>query len=133
MSKHTPGPWHYKIDGFRITIGNASTRHDYLEHDRTVAVIEDNSLHAQADARLITAAPDLLEACKLAQGALRYAQKDKDASLFRVALSSISSAIRKAEPQDDGGPTFEPPDVIALARTVLRKAGSQGNGPDPRD
>lgn len=61
---HTPGPWYYKQDGFRITMGDASTRHKYLEHDRTVAVIEDNSFQAEANARLIAAAPDLLGAAK---------------------------------------------------------------------
>ena len=95
MSKHTPGPWHYKIDGFRITIGNASTRHDYLEHDRTVAVIEDNSLHAQADARLIAAAPDLLEAAK------QSLHSTDDLTIVKAAIA-LSKAIRKAEPQDDG-------------------------------
>lgn len=61
-TRHTPGPWHYEMDGFQISIGDESTRHDYLKHDRTVAVIRDNSAHAEADARLIAAAPDLLEA-----------------------------------------------------------------------
>ena len=63
-TKHTPGSWHYKKDGFKISIGNKSTRHDYLEHDYTVAVINDNSFQSEANARLIAAAPDLLEACR---------------------------------------------------------------------
>jgi len=62
--KHTPGPWHYKKDSFKISIGNKSTRHDYLEHDYTVAVINDNSFQSEANARLIAVAPDLLEACR---------------------------------------------------------------------
>ena len=61
---HTPGPWHYKKDGFRISIGNQSTRHDYLAHNYTVSTIDGNSLQSEANARLIAAAPDLLEAAK---------------------------------------------------------------------
>lgn len=54
--KHTPTPYHQHTDGFRITIGNASTRHTYLEHDRTVATVNENSLQAQADAAFIVRA-----------------------------------------------------------------------------
>jgi hypothetical protein len=70
-TKHTPGPWHYQFNGFAITIGDESTRHNYLEHDYTVAKIGGNSMQDEANARLIAAAPDLLEACEEALGQLK--------------------------------------------------------------
>ncbi len=75
--EHTPEPWHYKKSGFQISIGNKSTRHAYLEHDHTVAIIHGNSLHDEANARRIVscvnacegvnpkAVPDLLAALKI--------------------------------------------------------------------
>jgi hypothetical protein len=62
--KHTPGPWKYKKSGFKITIGNESTRHDYLDHDYTVAVINDNSFQAEANAKVLASSPALLKALK---------------------------------------------------------------------
>jgi hypothetical protein len=92
--KHTPGPWHYKKDGFRITIGNASTRHDYLEHNYTVAIITDNSIQAEANARAISSLPDLLEACKWALAAEKALPEGMRHPRLERALDA---AIAKAE------------------------------------
>lgn len=62
MTKHTPGPWHHVMDGFRITIGNKKTGRTTTPHNYMVAEIPDNSFIAEANARLIAAAPELLEA-----------------------------------------------------------------------
>lgn len=56
MSKRAPGPW--RIENFYIISSPASG-------SLTIAKVND---HGDANARLIAAAPDLLEACKLALG-----------------------------------------------------------------
>lgn len=63
-SRHTPGPWHLSPDGYSILCGD--------EHDpeiiawtdvNDVMMIQDNRT-VEANARLIAAAPELLEALK---------------------------------------------------------------------
>jgi hypothetical protein len=94
--KHTPGPWIYKTDGFCITIGNESTRHEYLVHDYCVAVIHDNSLQAGANARAISSLPDLLEACKWALSA----EKALPEGMRHPELErALEAAIARAEGQ----------------------------------
>ena len=96
-----PGPWHYKKNGFQITIGNESTRHDYLEHDYTVCVIEDNSFQAESNACLIAAAPDLLKQLKSAREMIASAMEKDDPLWFTqqeaALLDPIDEAISKAE------------------------------------
>ena len=95
--EYTPGPWIYKRDGFDITIGNESTRHAYLANDRTVAVIHDNSMVAEANAALIASAPDLLA---VAEGCLGYfdymASQDSDFTPDPAWLAPLRAAIEKA-------------------------------------
>jgi hypothetical protein len=57
MSKHTPGPWH--IDPIKAHANG--NRRIMAEQCTPVAVVPE---HLAADARLIAAAPDLLEALK---------------------------------------------------------------------
>ena len=59
--KHTKGEWNYKIQGFKITIGNDDSGATKNGHDYTVCEINDNSFQAEANAQLIVAAPELLE------------------------------------------------------------------------
>ena len=60
MADHTPGPWHVCGDMIRSTVSNAAMR--------SVAKVYVSQMHgkpeAAANARLIAAAPDLLEACR---------------------------------------------------------------------
>jgi len=102
MTKHTPGPWHYKKDGFKISIGNKSTRHDYLEHDYTVAVINDNSVQSEVNARLIAAAPDLLVALRDVLELLMNMDEDAPYSNNNrgrrmAAITKLAAAIAKGE------------------------------------
>lgn len=65
MSKHTPGPWIFEYDN------DVGENDDYFIEFFSVRSKDSNELIARveevADARLIAAAPDLLEAlCKLA-------------------------------------------------------------------
>ena len=61
-TQHTSGPWNFVRDGFRITLGNEKTSNTTTPHDYMVAEIPDNSFQAEANARLIAAAPELLAA-----------------------------------------------------------------------
>lgn len=77
--KHTPGPWHYDnephdpqiiaLDGTHI-----ATAHQYAETAPGVRHIL-KSIDAEANARLIASAPDLLDALTLAWHALKTADK----------------------------------------------------------
>jgi len=58
MSKHTPGPWYINP----IKANANGNRRIMAEQCTPVAVVPD---HLVADARLIAAAPDLLEALEL--------------------------------------------------------------------
>lgn len=58
--KHTPGPW--KHDGEIIYSGNYTLNNGWTNH-ATIAKVEDRA-NWEANARLIAAAPDLLDALK---------------------------------------------------------------------
>ena len=72
MSKHTPGPWRYKLDGGQ----DSDTRHAVLADSTGLWVAatyrsgtsaknhrsQEAEAEAKANARLIAAAPELLEA-----------------------------------------------------------------------
>ncbi|TXH13689.1 MAG: hypothetical protein E6R03_10880 [Hyphomicrobiaceae bacterium] len=64
-TQHTPGPWCSVRDGFRFTIGDSKTGNTTTLHNYLVAEIHDNSLQAEANARLIATAPELLQALEL--------------------------------------------------------------------
>ena len=68
MSKHTPGPWEYRMGPPRILLGEYMTVysspggtvfHDDGKDRRQVA----SYTYSEANARLIAAAPDLLQCC----------------------------------------------------------------------
>ena len=100
MSKHTPGPWKvegdsvYYIDGIEADAINLICRCGDPSNERFAA-----------DAHLIVAAPDLLEACK---GALKWLEGIKlqgseardymsDGQPSDFGLNKLRAAIRKAE------------------------------------
>ena len=58
MSKHTPGPWATRESATHVTVTNACGDAVFHEDKRIPGVM--------ADARLIAAAPELLDACKAA-------------------------------------------------------------------
>ena len=77
MSKHTPGPWEY--------LGHAWVQ---TADDKKTPIANFNFFAAtEANARLIAAAPELLEACKVALGIIG----------FGAEHDQISAAIAKAE------------------------------------
>lgn len=93
---HTPGPWTF--DGEQI---------EALDGDAVIAYMEpymepcmepwgpdrDERLEQEANARLVTAAPDLLEVCKLAK---KYLQPDL-VEPGRTVFWALVEAIAKAE------------------------------------
>lgn len=106
MAKHTPGPWRVAKTGTpskRIFAGDeliATIRHFFRGAD----AIGPLPSQATANARLIAAAPDLLEACKQTLAEMRAyvgeSEFDKsDPSQFVFDL--LKSAIAKAEGKED--------------------------------
>jgi len=91
-TQHTSGPWNFKRQGFKISIGNVDTGATKHGHDYTVAEINDNSLRAEANARLIAAAPELLEALVMAYSFMVTDPKHQG----RVILETLKTAIDKA-------------------------------------
>ncbi len=64
MSKHTPGPWEIErySEGLIQIVGNIRAVSEHEEHVTTV--VEAVTRGDEANAKLIVAAPDLLEACQ---------------------------------------------------------------------
>lgn len=123
MSKHTPGPWMRRPearlmrDGIQISTED-QTRIAYVQPDDTMEIengiiVECCSVTQRANASLIAAAPDLLEALRAAQQELadvrlileagadfQMGVKGKHRDLIRIlreADASASAAIAKAE------------------------------------
>lgn len=93
MSKHTPGPWNVseEFDGTSIKAGMFHVTHTiqacgFHEPDVDKAV-------TQANARLIAAAPELLEAC---QALIAYCDKNPPMGDSLWSVRQIRAAIAKA-------------------------------------
>ena len=83
---HTPGPWSFK-DGFVLAVGPVNDP----EGD-AVAHIVDHPLEAFDNARLIAAAPDLLEALKVMWA--MYREDDNEATdQARAALDQAVAFV----------------------------------------
>ena len=85
MSGHTPGPW--RVRAYDVRTGR-------LFDIRAGADVVAYQSDREADARLIAAAPDLLEACKLAVEALKA---PADHMAVQTARRIIEIVISKAE------------------------------------
>ena len=88
MSKHTPGPWYYTNEGIN-SMGIVEKDGTNIMHMATLRN-SSASRHMEANARLIAAAPDLLEA-------LRMVLDDPDALDGRPrTYQCVRAAIAKA-------------------------------------
>lgn len=88
MSKRTPGPWRYdKEPGYCSEL--------IASHGETVAMFYEDP--SEADARLIAAAPDLLEALRVMRDADEDCKRDGLRTLPAQARAMIDAAIAKAE------------------------------------
>jgi len=102
MTKHTPGPWEWvepPIVGYRAIYITASPNDPNAKHGPYLAS-DIGTLHRsgyetdgewEANARLIAAAPDLLEACKEASKHLTWGDVDTEVAQM------VNAAIAKAE------------------------------------
>jgi hypothetical protein len=89
-AKHTPGPWQLRL---RIR-DSAIIETD----DRTIATTlhyGDTDKQADANARLLAAAPELLEACKAALSELAMPEISMEGRLQKVLRAAIAKAEDK--------------------------------------
>ena len=100
MNKHTPGPWHLYSDKVKDDPFNR-IRYTVVATGKTICKIyyssfEGGPTNAEWDARLIAAAPDLLDALKIAVDALErsdYIQMDGDSvDVIDVSRAAIANA-----------------------------------------
>lgn len=100
MSKHTPGPWKVMDlrddEEYRLRLGKIQIQSDNV----AICDIQFNSFfsnewikESEANARLIAAAPELLEVCR---DALDFAKLASGADLSPI-INKLKKAIRKAE------------------------------------
>jgi hypothetical protein len=100
MSGHTPGPWELDqypdVDGYKIRGGKTAFR----SGPRVLAIVKDQGsaplYESQANARLIAAAPDLLEALKKIYGfepfALGLTPTEYQEAVDKIAINAIAKA-----------------------------------------
>jgi hypothetical protein len=87
-SKHTPGPWHCKtVPIGRIWIQDSTTY--------AVAHVAKSRKESEANAHLIAAAPELLEACEMARDVISGAAQPDE----HEALAILDALIAKAKGQ----------------------------------
>lgn len=88
MNKHTPGPW-------RLCNGDHATMCIYDDKNQRVAVvpIEGHFANISPNARLIAAAPELLDVLKSARSALEH----PSAAYTVYALKVMDDLIKKVE------------------------------------
>jgi hypothetical protein len=106
MTEHTPGPWHVVIDD---TGGPYSGWPEIVAEEKLdTTIIHRAGFHHEfwdwhpglpeslANARLISAAPDMLKALRRAQRVLSMTQVDGTSEFMK----EIEAAISKAQPDD---------------------------------
>ena len=96
QTKHTPAPWqvtkHEDCDASIITAGHESIAFVYIDDNEKPAT-ENN----RADARLIAAAPDLLEALRIVVDACPACRSEAPHDCTAVGHRLARAAIAKAE------------------------------------
>ena len=98
--KSTPGPWN---TGTVLSNETRYTQPIFTDKGRCLGEVYGNINHSwtdehRANARLIAAAPDLLEACKYAQTNLEFPEGEApNGSRFISAIERLQQAIAKAE------------------------------------
>lgn len=102
MTKHTPGPWLVTPSGDHIygAMDHSGNSLDASKYVCTVAhnIKERQSLTRPHNARLISAAPELLEALKAAQEEIRLIRMKDCNVVYDPSLQArIIAAISKAE------------------------------------
>jgi hypothetical protein len=95
MSNHTPGPW-YVLDGRRVSWASPYREFGDGFSSYCVAITHEwpGLIDAEANARLIAAAPDMLQALRRAVLALAFAAETSAA--MRDDYEAVNAAIAKA-------------------------------------
>lgn len=106
MSKHTPGPWFVEQNEKTPIYVSPVASHEQIAICNVMVIDEDpeddsgewfNGDQTKANARLIAAAPDLLEALDYALSALAHCRADKGyGSMQSRAAHLAANAIAKA-------------------------------------
>ena len=106
VSKHTPGPWSWDIANGWLVAPDIEVPEDSDLGTIVLAYCADDEGPTEADANLIAAAPDLLEACKSAIVWVAYATaRDPNTTHPKAIqnaqedLDAMRAAIAKAEPR----------------------------------
>lgn len=88
QAKHTPGEWRVERTNFRHEIVAGNTWVAIVLHARESAQAPESREEQEANARLIAAAPELLEACKALIDELKR---------YEVVRPQAADAVRRAE------------------------------------
>jgi hypothetical protein len=88
MNKHTPGPWTW-VEGYNGLYGSGKDNDVLTFADYEGMYLSYSNKYTHGNARLIAAAPDLLEALKRI--------KETGVFLGAIAQEMMDSAIKKAE------------------------------------
>jgi hypothetical protein len=88
MSKHTPGPWYREARGMVTS--------DASGIDPFCSIAIAGGANREANARLISSAPELLEACKRVLESVPFASYRGDGELEELELF-LHTAVAKAE------------------------------------
>ena len=99
MSKHTPGPWKTEQSSrtdIYIISQSVEARNKWVATacNHEFHPTEENNKRNQYNARLIAAAPELLEAC---HALLRVRDAEEWVAALRAAIEQARAAIDKAE------------------------------------
>jgi hypothetical protein len=97
MTKHTPGPWEVRVHRGR-TLKVESHIAVHGPGNNTIAVMVIGGFFTEKDARLIAAAPDLLEACEQAECWLTAERDNPGQASPKELLRVLATAIAKARP-----------------------------------
>jgi len=100
MSKHTPGPWTIGHDGYNANLicAEDATICSVYRIWSNATVAECAKCAGMGDARLIAAAPDLLEACEAAHTELLFLhQNHVTARRLDLIIQKLRGALAKAE------------------------------------
>lgn len=95
--KHTPGPWTAFNNQIAIGVGSKDSDVAWVRFDNYG--LRDSARSTQEDeanARLIAAAPELLEACRLIVCAFDALPPSSPARAWTIHINSARSAIAKA-------------------------------------
>lgn len=96
-SKHTPGPWFTKREGFSTVYVEARLRGSTIQEVAACGPTEAGSEQQEANARLIAAAPDLLEALILLEREMVESGNASSVDYgWKPAIEKTRAAIAKA-------------------------------------